>query len=132
MPKGTASGTCGSIGLCRTCMNCGPTLSSNTDSATIQSAVDLGYKNSRARDHPAHLRSFHMPTHSPHQVVPAARSVHGRSYEGSLHFATRCSGQLAVIGRERGVTSILDLRSRAFLRGFLWQSVYLIKVPKCR
>jgi NADH dehydrogenase FAD-containing subunit len=82
-----------------------------------------------ARDHPAHLRSYHMPTHSPHQVGSI------RPWEivrGFAPFRYKMLGQLAVIGRERGVTSILDLQSRAFLRGFLWQSVYLIKVPKCR
>jgi NADH dehydrogenase FAD-containing subunit len=131
MPKGTASGTCGSIGLCRTCMNCGPTLSSGTDSATIQSAVDLGYKNSRAR-------SSRSPAQLPHAhtlSTPGSAGGSIRPWEIVRRFAPfryKMFGQLAVIGRERGVTSILDLRSRAFLRGFLWQSVYLIKVPKCR
>jgi NADH dehydrogenase len=38
-------------------------------------------------------------------------------------------GQLAAIGRQRGVAIILGLRFSGFTAWFLWRSAYLIKLP---
>ena len=38
-------------------------------------------------------------------------------------------GQLAAIGRQRGVASILGLQFSGFFAWLLWRSAYLIKLP---
>jgi NADH:quinone reductase (non-electrogenic) len=44
-------------------------------------------------------------------------------------FRYRMLGQLAAIGRQRGVASILGLQFSGFLAWLLWRSAYLIKLP---
>jgi NADH dehydrogenase len=44
-------------------------------------------------------------------------------------FRYKMLGQLAAIGRQRGVASILGLRFSGFLAWFLWRGAYLIKLP---
>jgi NADH:ubiquinone reductase (H+-translocating) len=44
-------------------------------------------------------------------------------------FRYKMLGQLAAIGRERGVASIVGLRFSGFLAWLLWRSAYLIKLP---
>ncbi len=44
-------------------------------------------------------------------------------------FRYKMLGQLAAIGRHRGVASILGLRFSGFFAWFLWRGAYLIKLP---
>jgi NADH dehydrogenase len=44
-------------------------------------------------------------------------------------FRFKMLGQLAAIGRQRGVASILGLRFSGFFAWLLWRSTYLIKLP---
>lgn len=60
-----------------------------------------------------------------------AASIRGR-HEKVRPFRFKMLGQLAAIGRERGVASILGLRFSGFLAWLLWRSVYLIKLPTAK
>jgi NADH dehydrogenase len=44
-------------------------------------------------------------------------------------FRYKMLGQLAAIGRQRGVASIFGLQFSGFLAWLLWRSAYLIKLP---
>ena len=51
------------------------------------------------------------------------------SREGPPVFRYKMLGQLAAIGRRRGVAIILGLRFSGFPAWFLWRGAYLIKLP---
>ena len=75
------------------------------------------------------------PTTAQHAIRQGAQA--GRNIAAAIRqqpekvrpFRYKMLGQLAAIGRQRGVASILGLRFSGFLAWFLWRSAYLIKLP---
>jgi NADH:ubiquinone reductase (H+-translocating) len=75
------------------------------------------------------------PTTAQHAIRQGTRV--GRNIEAAVRahpsdiraFRYKMLGQLAAIGRERGVASILGLRFSGFFAWLLWRAAYLIKLP---
>jgi hypothetical protein len=70
--------------------------------------------------------------HAIRQGTQAGRNIAAavRLHPTSIHpFRYKMLGQLAAIGRHRGVASILGLRFSGLPAWFLWRSAYLMKLP---
>jgi NADH dehydrogenase len=70
--------------------------------------------------------------HAIRQGAQAGRNIAAavRGQPGDIRpFRYKMLGQLAAIGRERGVASILGMQFSGFFAWLLWRSAYLIKLP---
>ena len=76
---------------------------------------------------------FHPPTaqHALREGKVAARNIL-RAIDGQKPqpFTFRTLGQLASIGRRRGVAQVFGFRFSGLLAWFLWRSIYLSKLPR--